>query len=54
MSIVITGNPGVGKHTVANEISKRLGLSIIDINSIARDAELFEKNDNTNDVDVLK
>ncbi|MFB5638222.1 MAG: adenylate kinase family protein [Nitrosarchaeum sp.] len=54
MSIVITGNPGVGKHTIANEISKRLGLSIIDINSIAKDAELFEKNDNTNDVDVLK
>lgn len=52
MSIVITGNPGVGKHTVAKEISKHLKLSINDINSIARDAELFEKNEDTNDVDI--
>jgi adenylate kinase len=54
MSIVITGNPGVGKHTIAKEISKHLGLSIIDINSIAKDAGLFEKNDDTNDVDISK
>ncbi len=32
MSIVITGNPGVGKHTITYEISKNLKLSIIDIN----------------------
>lgn len=54
MSIVITGNPGVGKHTIAKEISKYLKLPINDINSIARDAGLFEKNENTNDVDVLE
>ena len=24
MSIVITGNPGVGKHTIAKEISQKL------------------------------
>ena len=52
MSIVITGNPGVGKHTIAKEISKRLKLPINDINSIARDAGLFEKNQDTNDVDI--
>jgi adenylate kinase len=52
VSIVITGNPGVGKHTVAKEISKHLGLPISDINSIARDAGLFEKNQDTNDVDI--
>ncbi|MEK6931469.1 MAG: AAA family ATPase [Thermoproteota archaeon] len=52
MSIVITGNPGVGKHTVAKEISKHLGLPISDINSIASDAGLFEKNQDTNDVDI--
>ncbi len=52
MSIVITGNPGVGKHTIAKEISKHLKLSINDINGIARDAELFEKNEDTNDVDI--
>jgi adenylate kinase len=52
MSIVITGNPGVGKHTVAKEISKHLGLPIRDINNIASDAGLFEKNQDTNDVDI--
>jgi len=54
MSIVITGNPGVGKHTIAKEISKHLGLPISDINNIARDAGLFEKNEDTNDVDISK
>ncbi len=54
MSIVITGNPGVGKHTITQEIAEKLELSIIDINSIARDAGLFEKNKDANDVDTEK
>jgi len=54
MSIVITGNPGVGKHTVAKEVSEHLRLPISDINSIARDVGLFEKNEDTNDVDIAK
>ncbi len=54
MSYVITGNPGVGKHTIANEISKNLGLPILDINKIAKESGLFEKNEETNDVDVEK
>ncbi len=54
MSIVITGNPGVGKHTIAQEIAEKLELSIIDINSIAKDAGLFEKNKDTYDVDTVK
>ena len=54
MSIVITGNPGVGKHTITKEIVKILGLSVIDINKIAKDAGLFEKDGNTNDVDTEK
>ncbi|HEY4679993.1 MAG TPA: AAA family ATPase [Nitrosarchaeum sp.] len=54
MSIVITGNPGVGKHTISKEISKDIGLPIMDINSIARDAGLFEKNEDTNDVDITR
>jgi len=52
MSIVITGNPGVGKHTAAKEISKYLELPINDINTIAKEAGLFEKDDDTNDVNV--
>jgi len=54
MSIIITGTPGVGKHTIAKEISKRIGLPINDVNSIARDAGLFEKSEDTNDVDISK
>ena len=54
MSIVITGNPGVGKHTVTKEIAKMLKLSVIDINNIAKDVGLFEKNKDTNDVDTGK
>jgi adenylate kinase len=54
MSIVITGNPGVGKHTIAKKIADILELSIVDINKIAKDSGLFEKNEDTNDVDVKK
>ena len=42
MSIVITGNPGVGKHTVTKKISEKLGFPIIDINIVAKDLGLFE------------
>ena len=54
MSIVITGNPGVGKHTVAHEIAKILHLSIIDINEIVKESGLFEKMNETNDVDTFE
>ena len=54
MSIVITGNPGVGKHTITKEIAKTLELNILDINKIAKDEGLFEKNQDTNDVDTKK
>ena len=54
MSIVITGNPGVGKHTITQEIAEIMKLSIIDINTIAKDSGLFEKTDDTNDIDVEK
>lgn len=51
MSIVITGNPGVGKHTVAEKIAQRLKLDIIDINKIAKESGLLEEN---KDVDTGK
>jgi len=54
MSIVITGNPGVGKHTITKKIADILELSIVDINKIAKDSGLFEKNEDTNDVDIEK
>jgi len=54
MSFVITGNPGVGNHTVAEEISKILNLPVFDINQIAKEQNLFETTVETNDVDVDK
>jgi adenylate kinase len=54
MSIVVTGNPGVGKHTITRIIADRLKLSILDINATAKDSGLFEENDGTNDIDVKK
>jgi len=54
MSIVITGNPGVGKHAITEKIAEKLELSILDINSIAKDAGLFEKNKDTYDIDTEK
>ena len=54
MSIAITGNPGVGKHTITREIAGKLNLPTLDINRIAKDSGLFERNDGTNDVDVKK
>ena len=54
MSIVITGNPGVGKHTITHKIAGRLKLPVLDINATAKDSGLFEENDGTNDIDVKK
>ena len=54
MSIVITGNPGVGKHTITKKISEKLNFPIVDINIVAKNLGLIEKNGNTNDVDTKK
>ncbi len=51
---IITGNPGTGKHTIAKLISKKLNLEIIDINKIAIEQGLAQKNNYTLDVDVAK
>src|SRR5574341_1045963 len=52
MSKVITGSPGVGKHTVAKQLAKNLDLEIIDINKVAIEEGIFEKKNETLDVDV--
>ncbi len=54
MSLVITGNPGVGKHTVSKSLAKVLDYEILDINKIALESNLYEKTDETNDVGVLR
>jgi adenylate kinase len=54
MAIIITGNPGVGKHTIAKSVSKILNHKILDINKIALDSKIFEKKEESNEVDVKK
>lgn len=53
--LVITGNPGVGKHTSAKIIAQKLGADIVDINRVALDnAAIARKTDHGLDVDVKK
>ena len=54
MAIVITGNPGTGKHTIAKALSKKTGLPILDLNQIAIKSKVFQKRGSTLDVDVSK
>lgn len=54
MSIVITGNPGVGKHTIVDKIKDVIGIPVLDINEFAKECGLLEKKEDTNDVDVEK
>ncbi len=52
MSKVITGNPGVGKHTIAKQIAKNLKLKLIDINNVAVENGIFVRGNETLDVDT--
>ena len=52
LSKVITGNPGVGKHTVAKQIAKNLNLDPIDINKVAIENGIFVRGIETLDVDT--
>ena len=54
LSLVITGNPGVGKHTIGKHIAKTLDLNLIDLNQIAIDEKIFEEKNESKDVDVSK
>lgn len=39
--IAVTGTPGTGKTLVARAISKRLGLPLIEVNSLAKEKKLY-------------
>lgn len=52
--IVITGNPGTGKHTIAKRLSAETGRPILDLNKVAIETGIFEKHGSTLDVDVGK
>ena len=49
--LVLTGNPGVGKHTVSEELAKVLDYEIVDVNKEAIKAGM-PKLDDSIDVDV--
>jgi adenylate kinase len=54
MSLVITGNPGVGKHTVSKILAKKLDYKILDINKIALKSLNIKKSSGTVDIDTRK
>lgn len=55
MKLVITGNPGVGKHTNAKIIAKKLDAEIIDINKIAISEDaIAEQTDHGAEVNIKK
>ena len=49
--LVLTGTPGVGKHTVSEELAKTLDYEIIDVNKEAINAGMPKRDDSV-DVDV--
>ena len=55
IKIGITGNPGVGKHTISKILSKKMDLVIVDINNIVISNNTFiKKNDLPIDIDIQK
>ena len=53
--LVITGNPGTGKHTSAKIVAERLGAEIIDINKVALENNaILGKTSHGADVDTKK
>ena len=55
LRVVVTGNPGVGKHTNARIIADKINAEIIDINHVAiNNNAISEKSDLGLDVDVKR
>jgi adenylate kinase len=53
--LVITGNPGVGKHTSARIVAEKTGAEIVDINKVAIDSNAISKKTSKGlDVDTKK
>jgi len=51
--LILTGNPGVGKHTISKKLAEILGYEIVDVNKEAIKAEVQKQSDSI-DVDVEK
>jgi len=56
IKIAITGNPGVGKHTIGTAIAKKLNYHVIDLNKfvIMNNAIIVSKKQESFDVDIRR
>jgi adenylate kinase len=55
LKLVITGNPGAGKHTCSKIIAEKTGAEVIDINRVAIDNNaIAKKTERGLEVDVKK
>ena len=55
MNLIITGNPGVGKHTTANLLKKQfVSYQILDISEFAIERNLGEKINDGIEIDTIK
>ena len=55
MNLIITGNPGVGKHTIANLLQeKNRSFQVLDISKFAIEKNLGEKFEDGVEVDTVK
>jgi len=52
MSLVITGNPGVGKHTIGKKIADSFDFKLLDLNQLVIQSGAYVKKKETKDVDV--
>merc|ERR1712226_1536616 len=52
-NILITGTPGTGKSTLAEELANRTGLNYVNIGDLAKENELFEGFDNEYECPVI-
>jgi adenylate kinase len=55
LRLVITGNPGVGKHTSAKIIAEKVGMEIIDLNQVAiENNAIAKKTDRSLEIDIKR
>ena len=53
--LVITGNPGTGKHTSARLVAEKLQAEVVDVNKVALENDaILSKTDRGADVDIKK
>ena len=55
MNLIITGNPGVGKHTIANLLQeKNKSFQVLDISKFAIEKNLGEQIEDGIEIDTIK